>query len=211
MAATPLASSDSATALNDAACLGGHRQGKNQGDTVSGGDDNNTALQLAHESFKPSADHQGNQHDTPNKLSSAAVRCASEEFSPASTSGTTLSGGESAPDTPLSEQFSSQGMRRLSAPAMLYFGPTDFTEPKFNFTTSADETDNVFPDDKHQSKFIHRLLTLRSTTEAHGNGVPLAQGKSDSCPDRLASMIHDLERHDRSGEDVRQQDVPFQL
>jgi hypothetical protein len=212
MAATPLASNDSATALSDAACLKGHRQGEDQGDTVSCGDGTKTATQLGGELVKLSAGHKGNRHDTPNKLPLGAMCCTSEDdFSPASTFGTTLSGGESAPNTPRFEQFSSEGMRRLSAPGVLYFGPTSFTEPNFSFTTSTDETDNVAPDDKHQSKFIGRLVTSRSATETQGNGVPLSQSKSDSCPDRLPSMIHDLELHDRSGEDTRQHGVPFQL
>jgi len=179
---------------------------------MSSGDGTKRSAQLVGESSKLSMGHQDPKHETPRKPSSGVMRCTSDNgLSPASTFGTTLSGGESVPATPLSPHFSSQGMRKLSTPDLLYLRPTNLTELNSSFTTVADETEDVSRDDKCRNKFHERLLAARCATKAQGDGVLLKQSKSDSCPDRLGSMVHNLELDDGSGEDMRRYDVRSHL
>jgi len=204
MASASPTPSNGPTALSDEASLNDRQQGQDQGGTLSCGDGTKRSAQLVGELSKPSMGHQDLQHETPKKLRSGAMLHTSDnDLSPASTFGTTLSGGESVPATPLSPHFSSQGMRRFSTTDFLYSRPTNLAELNSSFTTVTDETDDVSRDDKRRNKFRERLVAARCATKAQGDGVFLTQGKSDSCPDRLASMVHSFELDDRSGEDMR--------
>lgn len=135
----------------------------------------------------------------PKTLASGALCYSSDnDISPASTFGTTLSGGESAPVTPLTptRDHFSQGQVNLT----LHFATTltHAAEADGSLTVSFDETEDREPNAEPQPKLLDRLVSARSPKQ-HLGGVSLPQMKADSCPDRLSSMVRDLELNESSG------------
>jgi hypothetical protein len=134
----------------------------------------------------------------PKKLASGALCYSSDnDISPASTFGTTLSGGESAPVTPLTptrDHFPQGQVNRTSHFATTL---THTAEADSSLTVSFDDAEDREPNAEPQPKLLDRLVSARSPKQ-HLAGVSL-QMKADSCPDRLSSMVRDLELNNSSG------------
>lgn len=137
----------------------------------------------------------------PKELASGALCYSSDtDISPASTFGTTLSSGESAPVTPLTptrDHFSQGQNNPLSHPATM---PTHAIELNPSIILSSDEANDHEPNAEPRPKLLNRLVSVCSPNQNVG-GVSRAQTKADSCPDRLSSMVRDLELNESSGTD----------
>lgn len=138
-------------------------------------------------------------HDfTPKKLPSGSLYGSSDDFSPTSTFGTTPSGSESVPATPLHDNFPAGGKdpipRSQSTPPKLMHA----TDPDTPHVTSS-EADDLEVEAESQVKSFDGNSSIRPPKPSPVGGVSLAQMKSDSCPDRLVSMMNDIDLHDESG------------